>query len=98
VKITHHSRRYTKLQLTTEGKSNTISTSKTKKITAIKKNRKEKGVRAPLMLSNPHSKGELFSRPKFDLFIKTRLIKRVTTNKSLKVKRRAASKMIIFSA
>lgn len=44
------------------GSSKAISTSKIKKITAIKKNRKEKGSREELLGSNPHSKGELFSR------------------------------------
>jgi len=39
-----------------------ISISKTRKITANKKNRVEKGMRADLLGSNPHSKGELFSR------------------------------------
>lgn len=39
-----------------------ISTSKIKKIIAIKKNWIEKGIRAELLGSNPHSKGLLFSR------------------------------------
>ena len=37
------------------GKISVISTSKIRKITAIKKNRKEKGKRAELLGSNPHS-------------------------------------------
>ena len=37
------------------GKIRVISTSKIKKITAIKKNRKEKGRRADPLGSNPHS-------------------------------------------
>lgn len=44
------------------GKISAISTSKIRKIIAIKKNRIEKGSRADLFGSNPHSKGELFSR------------------------------------
>jgi len=36
--------------------------SKIKKITAIKKNRKENGMRAVLKGVNPHSNGEHFSR------------------------------------
>jgi hypothetical protein len=44
------------------GKSRAISTSKIRKITAIKKNRREKGNRDELLGSNPHSKGDLFSR------------------------------------
>lgn len=39
-----------------------ISTSKIKKIIAIKKNCSEKGKRAEVFGSNPHSKGLLFSR------------------------------------
>ena len=39
-----------------------ISTSKIKKMTAIKKNRSENGIRADPFGSNPHSKGEFFSR------------------------------------
>lgn len=37
------------------GKINVISTSKIKKITAIKKNRRENGSRADPLGSNPHS-------------------------------------------
>lgn len=44
------------------GKIRAISTSKIKKIIAIKKNRKEKGNRAELIGSNPHSNGDDFSR------------------------------------
>lgn len=40
------------------GKIKTISTSKIKKIIAIKKNRKENGNRDDLIGSNPHSKGD----------------------------------------
>lgn len=44
------------------GKINAISTSKIKKIIVIKKNFKENGNREDDIGSNPHSKGELFSR------------------------------------
>lgn len=44
------------------GKIRAISTSKIKKIIVIKKNRKENGSRAEDLGSNPHSKGEDFSR------------------------------------
>jgi hypothetical protein len=44
------------------GNNRTISTSKIKKIIVIKKNRKENGSREDLLGSNPHSKGEFFSR------------------------------------
>jgi len=44
------------------GNIKAISTSKIRKIIAIKKNRKEKGNRDELKGSNPHSKGDDFSR------------------------------------
>ena len=44
------------------GRRSTISTSNTRKITANRKNRREKGCRADLCGSKPHSKGEDFSR------------------------------------
>jgi hypothetical protein len=44
------------------GKSKAISTSKFRKITAIRKYRSENGSRADLFGSNPHSNGDLFSR------------------------------------
>jgi hypothetical protein len=44
------------------GRSRAISTSKIRKITAIRKNRSENGIRADLLGSNPHSNGDLFSR------------------------------------
>ena len=44
------------------GSNKMISTSKIKKITANKKNRMEKGARVWIDGSNPHSKGEFFSR------------------------------------
>lgn len=44
------------------GKINAISTSKIKKIIVIKKNWIEKGSREEFIGSNPHSKGDLFSR------------------------------------
>ena len=50
------------LKIKGEGINRTISMSKTKKITAKRKNRVEKGKRALFFGSNPHSKGVLFSR------------------------------------
>lgn len=44
------------------GNKRTISTSKIRKITANKKNRRENGRRAELIGSNPHSNGDIFSR------------------------------------
>lgn len=46
----------------TIGKAIEISMSKIKNWTAIKKKRTEKGLRKNSRASNPHSKGELFSR------------------------------------
>lgn len=48
--------------VTMRGRSRVISTSKIRKITAIKKNCREKGIRAEDLGSNPHSNGDLFSR------------------------------------
>ena len=42
-----------------------LSLSWTSPITAIKKNRDEKGSRAEIFVSNPHSNGDLFSRSSF---------------------------------
>jgi len=55
-----------KFIITIIGKIKAISTSKIKKIIAIKKNCKEKGNREEDLGSNPHSKGELFSRSIID--------------------------------
>lgn len=59
------------------GINSVISTSKIKKITAIKKKCNENGVRADLLGSNPHSNGDLFSRSKklFFEIIEERIIK-----------------------
>lgn len=48
------------------GVSRTISMSNTRKITASRKNRREKGTRAEVLGSNPHSKGDSFSRSWLD--------------------------------
>lgn len=50
------------------GSKRVISTSKIKKITAIKKNRNENGRRAVPLGSNPHSNGEFFSRSEIVFF------------------------------
>jgi hypothetical protein len=44
------------------GRRSAISTAKIIKITAVKKNRDEKFIRAEFFGSNPHSNGDLFSR------------------------------------
>lgn len=59
------------------GKIKAISTSKIKKITVIKKKCKEKGIRAEDLGSNPHSKGDDFSRSEnvfFDKIIDKNII------------------------
>ena len=48
------------------GRRRTISISKTRKITARRKNRKENGIRAEFFGSKPHSNGESFSRSWLD--------------------------------
>jgi len=50
------------------GNKSAISTSKIIKITAIRKNRDEKGSCAEFFGSNPHSNGELFSRSSLIFF------------------------------
>lgn len=54
------------------GRRSTISMSNTRKIRASRKNRSENGVRAKLLGSNPHSKGEIFSR---SIFVRVERIK-----------------------
>lgn len=56
------------LIITGRGRRRVISTSKIKKITAIKKNRSENGSRADPLGSNPHSKGVAFSRSRMVFF------------------------------
>jgi len=50
------------------GRRRVISTSKMRKIRAIRKNRIEKDVRGEDFGSNPHSNGDLFSRSIIDFF------------------------------
>jgi len=45
------------------GKTKTSSTSNTTKITAYTKNRRDIGARVSFLLLNPHSKGDINSRP-----------------------------------
>jgi len=53
-----------------------ISTSKIKKMIAIRKNRKEKGIRLEEKGSNPHSNGDAFSRLD-SFFILKRVVSRI---------------------
>lgn len=55
------------LRLMMEGRINAISTSKIRKMMAIKKNWRENGIRDEDFWSKPHSKGESFSRSNEDL-------------------------------
>jgi len=55
------------------GIRSTISISNTRKITARRKNRREKGSRAEFLGSNPHSKGDFFSRSLFDRELSRRI-------------------------
>lgn len=59
------------------GRIRAISTSKIKKIIAIKKNRIEKGEREEFNGLNPHSKGESFSWSKICFFL--RIVAKVIT-------------------
>jgi hypothetical protein len=68
-------------KITIIGNRRAISTSKIRKITAIKKKRSEKGSREELLGSNPHSKGELFSRSIID-FLERIEAKSITTTAS----------------
>lgn len=75
------------------GKINAISTSKMRKIIAIKKNRIEKGIREELKGLNPHSKGDIFSRimldfkdKKEEIIITIKEIKKNSNDKTSKLK------------
>jgi hypothetical protein len=76
------------------GKSSVISTSKIKKITAIKKNRKENGRRADPLGSNPHSNGEFFSRSEI-VFFESREAIAITKVEMIKMIETAEVKIII---
>lgn len=58
------------------GKIKAISTSKTRKMIAIKKKWRENGKREEDLGSNPHSKGDLFSRSVID-FLDKKVDKRI---------------------
>ena len=71
-----------------------ISTSKIRKITAIKKNRREKGNRAVPFGSKPHSNGEFFSRSEMVFFDSKEAIP-ITTIEIIKIIITAEDKIII---
>lgn len=58
-------------RVTVIGNNRAISTSKIRKMTAIRKKRREKGIRADDLGSNPHSNGDLFSRSRIVFFDKS---------------------------
>ena len=62
VKIEQVNRRFMENRFVMEGRIKVNSISKIRKIMAMRKNWIEKGKRADLIGSNPHSKGEGFSR------------------------------------
>ena len=72
--------------LTKNGKRRTSSTSNTKKIKAIKKNRNVNGNRALNLGENPHSKGLIFSRSKGN-FLLNPIPAKVTKTTSKNTKR-----------
>lgn len=77
------------------GNKRAISTSKIRKITAIRKNRKEKGSREELLGSNPHSKGDLFSRSIIVFFDK--IDAKIITITTIVAKINAMIEMIIIT-
>lgn len=76
--------KFEELIVTIIGKIKAISTSKIKKIIAIKKKRIEKGIRDELKGLNPHSKGDNFSRSLL-FFFDSRVEINITTN-AIKIK------------
>lgn len=69
---------------TTRGSSRVISTSKIRKITAIRKNCRENGIRAEDFGSKPHSNGDLFSRS-MNVFFEIILAIIITTILSIRI-------------
>lgn len=67
------------------GISNTISMSNTMKIIANKKNRKEKGIRAVFLGSNPHSNGVDFSRSSVDRAANTQAASNTTIGINIQI-------------
>lgn len=70
-----------------------ISTSKIRKITAIKKKCNENGKRADVFGSNPHSKGDLFSRS-INLFLEIIFTTKIKIKLIIKINIKIEAKMI----
>lgn len=79
------------------GKRRVISTSKIKKITAIRKNRREKGIRAVLNGLNPHSNGDDFSRSLFVFMLIVAASAMITWASSMMIVREMIVSNICFS-
>lgn len=77
------------------GRIRAISTSKIRKIIVIKKNRIEKGNREEFIGSNPHSKGEVFSRS-FKVFFDNKEAKYITTMATIIIIKAIKYKVIII--
>jgi hypothetical protein len=78
-----------------KGNSKINSTSKTRKIIAIRKNRKVKGNRALNLGENPHSKGLSFSRSKTSFLLKI-TPKKLTTAVRINTLTKKTEKIIIL--
>lgn len=85
---------FEKLIIIARGKRRVISTSKMRKITAIRKKRREKGSRADPLGSNPHSNGEFFSRSIIVFFARSEA-RIITTELITSVIRMENNKIII---
>jgi hypothetical protein len=77
------------------GRIRAISTSKIRKIIAIKKNRIEKGRREEFIGVNPHSNGDSFSRSEIFFFLRIE-DKIITINATIKIIRDIISKFRII--
>lgn len=78
------------------GRSRAISTSKIRKMTAIRKNRREKGSRADLLGSNPHSKGEFFSRSLIDFLDRVDAMSIIKQASKMIIDARVSDNQIIY--
>lgn len=76
------------------GTNKTISMSNTTKMIANKKNRVEKGIRAVWFGSNPHSKGDIFSRSIEDRVDKIRITAMITPGSRIEMLRTVDIKYI----
>jgi len=73
---------------------NTISISNTMKIIPRRKNRRENGIRALFLGSNPHSNGEVFSRSDSDRDLRNQAAKKVAPARSPEIRRAVVNKFM----